>query len=46
MGFLSTILDRPSNEKPYLLVPVGYPAADAMVPRLTKKAMSDVRIDV
>ncbi len=46
MGFLATILGRPSNEKPYLLVPVGYPAADAMVPHLTKKAMSEVRIDV
>jgi hypothetical protein len=46
MGFLSSILGRPANEKPYLLVPVGYPAADAMVPRITKKPMSEVRIDV
>jgi len=46
MGFLSTILGRPPNEKPYLLVPVGYPAADAVVPRITKKPMSEVRIDV
>jgi len=46
MGFLSTILGRPSNEKPYLLVPVGYAAPDAVVPRITKKPMSEVRIDV
>jgi nitroreductase len=46
MGFLGSILGRPANEKPYLLVPVGYPAPDAMVPRITKKPMSDVRIDV
>ncbi len=26
MGFLNTILERPAHEKPYLLVPVGYPA--------------------
>ena len=29
MGFLSEILDRPPNEKPFLLIPVGYPAAGA-----------------
>ncbi len=46
MGFLSSILGRPANEKPYLLVPVGYPAEGAMVPRITKKPMSEVRIDV
>ena len=33
MGFLSKILNRPPNEKPYLLLPVGYPADDAQVPR-------------
>jgi len=46
MGFLSSILKRPVNEKPYLLVPVGYPAADAMVPAIEKKPMREVRIDV
>ena len=32
MNFLNTILDRPANERPYLLIPVGYPADDCVVP--------------
>ena len=32
MGFLSERLERPANEKPYLILPVGYPAQDAEVP--------------
>ncbi len=42
MGFLSRILNRPKNEKPYLLIPVGYPAHDAQVPDITKKPLEDV----
>lgn len=41
MGFLSRILQRPPNEKPYLLLPVGYPAQDAEVPNIRKKPLSD-----
>jgi iodotyrosine deiodinase len=41
MGFLNTILGRPANERPFLLLVVGYPAADAEVPVITKKALSD-----
>lgn len=37
MQFLQRILKRPENEKPYLLLPVGYPADDAMVPNISKK---------
>ena len=44
MGFLSKILGRPRNEKPYLLIPVGYPAADAVVPTITKKPLEEIRI--
>jgi nitroreductase len=44
MGFLNQILDRPENEKPFLLLVVGYPAADAEVPRITKKPLNDVAI--
>lgn len=33
MRFLNRILERPRNERPYILLVVGYPAADAMVPR-------------
>ncbi len=42
MGFLSQLLNRPPNEKPYILFPVGYPAEGAMVPDLTRKSFSEV----
>jgi iodotyrosine deiodinase len=42
MGFLSRILNRPKNEKPYLLIPVGYPAEGAKVPNITKKTLREV----
>lgn len=42
MGFLSRILDRPQNEKPYLLLPVGYPAEGCQVPDLERKALEEV----
>ena len=42
MGFLSKILNRPPNEKPYLLLPVGYPAPGAQVPAIPKKSISEV----
>lgn len=37
MNFLNTILNRPSNERPYLLVPVGYPSDDCAVPAAAVK---------
>ena len=43
MGFLGRILDRPRNERPFLLIPVGYPAPEATVPDIRKKALDDVR---
>ena len=46
MGFLSRILNRPPNERPFLLIPVGYPAADAHVPTLAKKSLDDVLIRI
>jgi nitroreductase len=46
VGFLSAILDRPRNERPFLLIPVGYPAADAVVPMITKKALDSIRLEV
>ncbi|HBY60088.1 MAG TPA: nitroreductase family protein [Solibacterales bacterium] len=42
MGFLSEILERPANEKPFLLIPVGYPAPDATVPDIVKKPLDEV----
>lgn len=42
MGFLSHLLKRPANEKPYILFPVGYPADDATVPELTRKPFAEL----
>lgn len=42
MGFLNEILDRPSNERPFLLLVVGYPAQGATVPAITKKPLQDI----
>ena len=44
MGFLGQILNRPANERPFLLIPVGYPAQEAMVPVITKKPLSEVMV--
>jgi nitroreductase len=43
MGFLSEVLGRPKHERPYLLIPVGYPAPDARVPDIQRKALDEVR---
>ena len=40
MNFLNQILDRPSNERPFLLLVVGYPAENAKVPVIEKKVLS------
>lgn len=47
MGFLSRILNRPPNERPFLLIPVGYPARGAEVPDIDKKPLSEIlaRVD-
>ena len=42
MEFLEKILDRPRNERAFLLIPVGYPDKEAVVPLLTKKPFSQV----
>lgn len=42
MKFLNEILNRPSNEKPYLLVVAGHPAEHATVPDISKKDYSEV----
>jgi nitroreductase len=42
MKFLSEILERPENERPYLLIPVGFPAEGCEVPDIQRKALSDV----
>jgi hypothetical protein len=42
MRFLSELLDRPTNEKPFILFPVGYPAPGATVPDLERKSLEEV----
>lgn len=44
MGFLSEILQRPPNERAFVLIPVGYPAPDATVPTITKKPLDEVLV--
>jgi iodotyrosine deiodinase len=42
MGFLNRILNRPSNERPFLILVVGYPAENARVPAITKKPLEEI----
>ncbi len=44
MGFLTEILERPGNERPFLLIPVGYPAEGATVPDIGKKRLDEVMV--
>lgn len=44
MRFLREILERPPNERPYVLIPVGYPAADAKAPVIEKKSLADILV--
>ncbi len=46
MGFLNEILGRPSNERPFLLLVVGYPAEDALVPKIGKKELPQIMTNV
>lgn len=42
MNFIAKALNRPENERPFLLIPVGHPTDNAMVPDLKRKALSEV----
>lgn len=42
MDFLNQILQRPDNERPFLLLVTGYPAAQAQVPVISKKPLSEI----
>lgn len=43
MGFLNDILGRPKDlERPYMLLVVGYPAADAQVPEISRKSLAEI----
>ncbi len=42
MGFLNTLLDRPDNERPMMIVVTGHPADDAVVPPLQRKSLEQI----
>jgi len=44
LNFLTKILDRPKNERPFLLIPVGYPPENAKVPDLERKPLDEVMV--
>ncbi|MBL9032676.1 MAG: nitroreductase family protein [Phycisphaerae bacterium] len=44
MAFLSRVLKRPEHERPFVLVPVGYPAEDCMVPDIHRKPLDQVLV--
>ncbi len=45
MRFLADLLERPENERPFILFPVGYPAPDAEVPDLQRKTLDEVLVE-
>ena len=44
MNFLAKILQRPENERPFLLIPMGYPAEEVFVPKLERKSLKDIAV--
>ena len=46
MKFLTRVLGRPENERPFCLFPIGYPAEDCLVPDLRRKSLDEVMIEV
>jgi hypothetical protein len=44
MNFLTKILKRPENERPYLLIPVGLPAEVTYVPKLERKPLQEIAV--
>ena len=44
MNFLTKILNRPENERAYLLLPIGYAADDAEVPDLQRKELDEIMV--
>jgi iodotyrosine deiodinase len=44
MGFIRTLLERPANERPFCVVPVGYPAPGCTVPDLERKPLEEILV--
>ncbi|MEQ8323655.1 MAG: nitroreductase family protein [Vicingaceae bacterium] len=45
MNFLTEILERPANERPFLLIPVGYPSSHLEVPNLQRKTLNEILVE-
>ena len=46
MAFLRKLLNRPENERPFILFPIGYATDDCEVPDLDRKPLADVMVEV
>lgn len=46
MAFLTTLLGRPGNERPFCMFPIGYPSEDCVVPDLRRKTLDEVMVEV
>jgi nitroreductase len=44
MNFLKSVLNRPENERPFLLIPVGYPDEGATVPDIKRKSVAEIMV--
>ncbi len=45
MAFLRDLLGRPAHERPYVVIPVGWPAPGAVVPDLERKRLDELMIE-
>ncbi len=46
MAFLTKLLGRPQNERPFCMFPIGYPADDCVVPDIGRKGLDEVMVEV
>lgn len=46
MRFLTDLLERPENERPFCMFPIGYPADDCVVPDSKRKKLNEVMVEV
>jgi nitroreductase len=46
MGFLAEILERPPNERAYVVIPVGYPSEGATVPTISRKPLEEILVEI
>jgi iodotyrosine deiodinase len=44
MKFLAEVLGRPEHERAYLLIPMGYPTDDCVVPRISRKPLDQIAV--